>query len=69
MAFRLRIGEILKEKGVTMGKLSRGADIPISTVRRLVKDPSYNPRSETLAKVARYLGVSMDDLYYYDDEE
>lgn len=68
MAFRLRIEEILKEKGLTTGKLSRGADIPLSTVRRMVKDPAYQPRLDTLAKTARYLGVSVDDLYY-DDEK
>lgn len=66
MAFRLRVNEILKEKNLTTGKLSRGADIPISTVRRMVKDPSYQPRLDTLAKAARYLRVSVDDLYYDD---
>ncbi len=69
MAFRLRIGEVLKEKGLTTGKLSRVADIPLSTVRRMVKDPSYQPRLETLAKAARYLGISVDDLYYDDEIE
>jgi transcriptional regulator with XRE-family HTH domain len=69
MAYRLRVKEVLKEKGISIGKLSRGADIPIGMVRRMVNDPNYNPTGETLAKAARYLGVSMDDLYYYDDEE
>jgi predicted transcriptional regulator len=69
MAFRLRIDEVLKEKGLTMGKLSRGADIPLSTVRRMVKDPAYQPRLETLAKAARYFGISVDDLYYDDEEK
>jgi transcriptional regulator with XRE-family HTH domain len=68
MAFRLRLKEVLGEKGITMGKLSRGADIPISTVRRMVNDPNYNPTGATLAKAAQYLGVSMDDLWY-DDEK
>ncbi|HEU5376398.1 MAG TPA: helix-turn-helix transcriptional regulator [Ktedonobacteraceae bacterium] len=69
MAFRLRLKEVLKEKGITMGKLSRGADIPISTVRRLVNDPKYNPTAATLAKAAQYLGVLMDDLWYDDEKE
>lgn len=69
MAFRLRLKEVLKEKGITMGKLSRGADIPISTVRRMVNDPNYNPSSATLAKAARYLETSMDDLWYDDETE
>jgi transcriptional regulator with XRE-family HTH domain len=69
MAFRLRIKELLKERGLTTGKLSRGADIPLSTVSRMVRDPDYQPRLETLAKAARYLGVSVDDLYYDDEEQ
>lgn len=69
MAFRLRVKEILKERGLTTGKLSRGADIPVSTVSRMVRDPAYQPRLETLAKAARYLGVSIDDLYYDDTEK
>lgn len=69
MAYRLRVKEILKEKNVSIGKLSRGADIPIGMVRRMVNDPTYNPTGATLAKVSKYLGVSMDDLYYDDEEE
>ncbi len=65
--FRLRVKDVLKEKGVTMGKLSRGADVPITLVRRMVNDPTYNPTTATLAKVARYLQVPMEELYY-DDE-
>jgi len=67
MAFRLRVAEVLKEKNISTGKLSRGADIPISTVQRMVKEPNYQPRIETLVKAARYLNVSVEDLYY-DDE-
>ncbi len=68
MVYRLRVKEVLKDKGVSIGKLSRGADIPIGLVRRMVNDLSYNPSGETLAKAARYLGVSVDDLFYYDDD-
>lgn len=67
--YRLRVKEILKEKQVSIGKLSRGADIPINMVRRMVNDPSYNPSGETLAKAAKYLGVLVDELFIYSDEE
>lgn len=60
---KLRVKELLKEKNISMGKLSRDADIPISTVVRLCNDPTYNPTGYTLRKVAAYLKVSMDDLY------
>jgi DNA-binding Xre family transcriptional regulator len=69
MAYRLRVKEVLKDKNVSIGKLSRGADIPITLVRRMVNDPTYNPSGETLAKAARYLGVSVDDLIVYEEEK
>ena len=62
--YRLRV----KEKNVSIGKLSRGADIPITLARRMVNDPTYNPSGETLAKAARYLGVLVDELFYYDKD-
>ncbi len=65
--FRLRVKEVLQEKGVTISKLSRGGDIPINLARRMVNDPNYTPSFATLAKVARYLEVPMEALYY-DDE-
>ncbi len=64
---RLRIKELLEEKGVSQGKLSRGADVPPNTIRRMINDPNYNPTAATLLRVANYLGVKLDDLYT-DDE-
>lgn len=62
--YRLRVKEVLQEKGVSLGKLSRGADIPINMVRRMVNDPAYQPRFDTLAKVADFLKVEPSELYY-----
>lgn len=64
MAVRLRVKEILKEKGVSQGKFSRGADIPPNLVRRMVNDPTYIPSLPTLLKAAHFLEVSVEDLYY-----
>ncbi len=65
---RLRIKELLQEKQVTQGKLSRGADVPPNTIRRMINDPNYNPTAATLLRVAGYLGVKLDDLYTNDDK-
>ncbi len=65
--YRLRVKDVLKDKGVSIGKLSRAADVPITLARRMVNDPTYTPTFATLAKVAAYLNVPMEDLYY-DDE-
>jgi transcriptional regulator with XRE-family HTH domain len=59
---RLRVREILRERGISQGRLSREANVPINLVRRLVNDKHYMPSSLTLWKVARYLKVPMEEL-------
>lgn len=65
--YKLRVKDILKERQISMSKLSRGADIPMTTIVRLCNDTDYNPTFLTLKKVADYLGVTIDALYT-DDE-
>lgn len=67
--YKLRLKEVLQEKGVSQGKLSRGADVALNTIRNMVNDPNYTPNVNTLRKIADYLGVSMDDLYHDDEKE
>jgi len=64
--FRLRVKEVLKERGVSQNALSLGAGISINMVRRLVHDENYDPASSTLFRVAQYLQVNMSDLCYDD---
>lgn len=65
--FRLRVDEVLKEKGVSYNALSLGAGISRNMVRRLVKEQAtYDPASSTLFRVAQYLQVNMSDLCYDD---
>jgi transcriptional regulator with XRE-family HTH domain len=65
--FHLRVKEVMQEKAISQGKLSRGADVPINLVRRMVKDPTYIPSIPTLTKVARYLDVPLESLFYEDE--
>jgi DNA-binding Xre family transcriptional regulator len=58
MAVRLRVKEIAQQKGISMGKLQRDADVAYNTVKRMFKDPYYITTTETLGKLARALGVS-----------
>jgi DNA-binding Xre family transcriptional regulator len=62
MAVRLRVKEIAKQKGFSMGKLQREADIAYNTVKRMYKDPYYITTTETLGKLAKALGVSPGEL-------
>lgn len=62
MVVRLRVKEVAKEKGISMGKLQRDADVAYNTVKRIFKDPFYVTTTETLGKLARALGVSPGEL-------
>ena len=59
---RLRVKEIARQKGFSMGKLSRAADISYKTVKRIYDDPYYGVTVYTLGRLAKALGVSTADL-------
>ncbi len=62
MVVRLLVKEVAKEKGFSMGKLQRDADVAYNTVKRMFKDPYYITTTETLGKLARALGVPPGEL-------
>ncbi|HVB22106.1 MAG TPA: helix-turn-helix transcriptional regulator [Ktedonobacteraceae bacterium] len=66
---QLRVKQVAKEKGVSMGKLSRQADLDYNTVKRLFDDPHYSPTIDTLYKVAKVLGVTVNDLIENEKDE
>ena len=53
MVVRLRVKEVAKEKGISMGRLQREANVAYNTVKRMFKDPYYITTTETLGKLAR----------------
>jgi len=59
---RLRVKEIAVKKGMSMGKLSRVADVSYKTVKRIYDDPQYSPTLFTLGRLAKALGVPTTDL-------
>lgn len=67
--YRLRVKDVIKRKGTTISGVSRGADLSINMVRRMCNNPVYAPTYITLARVAEYLGVPMEDLYYKVEDE
>ena len=60
------IGKNLKklreQKGISQDRLFKLADISSNTVAKLELDGSSNPTIETLQKIAKTLGVGVDDL-------
>ncbi len=67
--YRLRVKEVIKSKGMTISGVSRGADLSVNMVRRMCNNPTYAPTYITLARVAEYLGVPMEELYYKVEHE
>ncbi len=62
MAIRLRVKEVARKRGFSMGKLQRDADVAYNTVKRMYKNPYHVVTTETLGKIARALGVSPGEL-------
>ena len=51
-----------KKLGISQDKLSKLADVTYNTIIKIESGATYNPRVETLKKIADALGVGIDDL-------
>jgi transcriptional regulator with XRE-family HTH domain len=51
-----------QDKGLSQDKLSKLADLSLNTVVKIELDESPNPTIETIQRIAKALGVSVDDL-------
>ena len=51
-----------QDKELSQDKLSKLADLSLNTVVKIELDESPNPTIETIQKIAKALGVSVDDL-------
>jgi len=49
-------------KGYSLEKVARFADLSLNTVMRVESGVNKNPTIETLTKIAKALGVGVDDL-------
>ena len=68
---RLRLKEVLQEKKVSQSKLSRLADVSISTIQEMYHNPYHDAVLSTLDRIAKALKVNVCDLYEVlpDEEE
>ena len=60
---RLKVREIAESKNINQAQLSRSADVPINTIRRIWRNPYYEVRLATLNKIAVALGVPATELF------
>lgn len=62
MLYRLRVKEVAQAKGVSQRQLHLRSGVDINTVRRILADPQTSVHMETLAKLAKVLGVDVSEL-------
>ena len=56
------IERLRKQKGLSQEKLARLADVANNTIIKMESGENKNPTLETLRKVAKAFGVSVDEL-------
>lgn len=54
--------KIRTEKGYSLEKIARFADLSLNTVVKIQSGVNKNPTIETLSKIAKAIGVSVGDL-------
>jgi len=59
---RLRIREIAEQKGMSMGLLSRKANVTLGVVRKIWRNDQHDASFNTLQKIAQALGVPVSEL-------
>lgn len=60
--FTKKIRELRNKKGLSQEKLARLANISFTTVVKIESGESKHPTIQTMAGIARALGVSVDTL-------
>jgi len=59
---KLRVKQVAKEKGFSMGRLSRASNVAYNTIKRIYDEKDYSPTVNTLMKIAKALDVSIAEL-------
>ncbi len=54
--------KLRKDKGLSQEKLARLADVANNTIIKIEAGKNQNPTLDTLKKIAKAIGVSIDDL-------
>lgn len=60
--FRLKVKEVAQDQGHNMSTLSRKADVPFTTIKRVWKNEQYDIKISNLHKIAKALRMRTGDL-------
>lgn len=58
----VNIKKIRAEKGYSLEKIARLADLSLNTIVKIENGVNQNPTFETLQKIAKALDISVEDL-------
>ena len=59
---RLRIREVAEQKGMSMGLLSRKANVTLAVIRKIWRNDQHDVSFNTLQKIAQALEVPVSEL-------
>lgn len=62
-----RLEELRKEKGVRQEELAEALEVSRQTIGSL-ENGRYNPSIMLAFKIARYFGMSIEDIFIYEEE-
>jgi len=57
-----KIKQLRNKQGLTQDELARKADLPYTTLTKIETNVITKPSIQTVMKIAKGLGVSLDDL-------
>lgn len=57
-----KIKQLRHKKGLTQDELARKAELPYTTLTKIESNVITRPTIQTVVKIAKGLGVSIDDL-------
>ena len=63
-----RIEEIRKERGILQEEFARSMGVSRQTISSL-ENGRYNPSILLAHKIAKYFGMSIEDVFIFDEEE
>ena len=63
-----RIAELRKERGLSQAELADGVDVTRQTIISL-ENGRYNASLLLAHKIARYFGLSIEDIFLFEEEE
>ena len=66
---RLRIREARQKAGITQARLAEDADVPRQTLSGMETGKRREPTIQTVARLARALGVTIDSLIEWEDAD